>query len=174
MVQILDSKVIDPATGSTWYYLIADEGDIFPGRFTEFPAGSGHYPAQGSRVFEKTTEIRYELQNGLWVPIGQVGANWKKKTITENGKYYPEDDECDAYSVVTVLVDATLEPLEVTASADGDFVISKPAKAPGAAQTGYGDITVKQVTAAVDSNIKPENIKAGVTILGVEGTYTGE
>lgn len=41
--------------------------------------------------------------------------------------------------------------------------------------TGYsfnciGELTVKAVTAAIDSNIKPENIVDGVTILGVAGS----
>lgn len=39
---------------------------------------------------------------------------------------------------------------------------------------GYGPITVNAVTSAIDENIKAENIKSGVTILGVTGTYTGE
>ena len=39
---------------------------------------------------------------------------------------------------------------------------------------GFSPITVAAVTAAIDENIVAENIKAGVTILGVEGTYTGE
>ena len=39
---------------------------------------------------------------------------------------------------------------------------------------GYSPITVSAVTASIDENIVAENIKSGVTILGVEGTYTGE
>lgn len=39
---------------------------------------------------------------------------------------------------------------------------------------GFSPITVAAVTAAIDANIIAENIKSGVTILGVEGTYTGE
>ena len=35
-------------------------------------------------------------------------------------------------------------------------------------------VTVNAVTATIDANIVPGNIKSGVTILGVEGTYTGE
>ena len=35
-------------------------------------------------------------------------------------------------------------------------------------------VTVNAVTAAIDANIVPGNVKSGVTILGVEGTYTGE
>ena len=35
-------------------------------------------------------------------------------------------------------------------------------------------VEVSAVTAAIDANIIPGNIKSGVTILGVEGTYEGE
>ena len=31
--------------------------------------------------------------------------------------------------------------------------------------------TIEAVTSSIDSNIKPENIKKGVTILGITGTY---
>lgn len=34
-------------------------------------------------------------------------------------------------------------------------------------------VEVSAVTAAIDANIIPGNIKSGVTILGVEGTYEG-
>lgn len=34
--------------------------------------------------------------------------------------------------------------------------------------------TLDQIYDEVDSKLIPENIKAGVTILGVTGTYTGE
>ena len=39
---------------------------------------------------------------------------------------------------------------------------------------GLGTVTVSAVTAAIDENITAANIKSGVTILGVEGTYSGE
>lgn len=45
------------------------------------------------------------------------------------------------------------------------------------ADTGYdglGTVTVSAVTAAIDTNIVAGNIKAGVEILGVTGTYSGE
>ena len=44
------------------------------------------------------------------------------------------------------------------------------------ADTGkvLGKVTVNAVTAAIDENIVAENIKSGVTILGVVGSYTGE
>ena len=39
---------------------------------------------------------------------------------------------------------------------------------------GYGPINVEAVTSEIDSNIQPENIKRGVTILGTSGTYEAE
>lgn len=39
---------------------------------------------------------------------------------------------------------------------------------------GYSAVTVKGVTAAIDTNITAGNIKHGVTILGVTGTYEGD
>lgn len=39
---------------------------------------------------------------------------------------------------------------------------------------GYSSVSVAAVTAAIDENIVEGNIKSGVTILGVTGTYTGE
>lgn len=37
-----------------------------------------------------------------------------------------------------------------------------------------GTVTVNAVTAAIDENIVAGNIKSGVTILGVTGSYSGE
>lgn len=45
---------------------------------------------------------------------------------------------------------------------------------PGTGKVGLASVTVPKVTAAIDANIIAENIKHGVTILGVEGTYTGD
>lgn len=45
---------------------------------------------------------------------------------------------------------------------------------PSEGKNGFTSISVAAVTSSIDANILPENIKSGVTILGVEGTYTGE
>ena len=44
---------------------------------------------------------------------------------------------------------------------------------PTSSYNGFSSFTVKAVTAAIDDNIVAGNIKSGVTILGVEGTYSG-
>lgn len=43
----------------------------------------------------------------------------------------------------------------------------------GEGYDGLGTVTVSAVTAAIDENIVAANIKSGVTILGVTGTYDG-
>ena len=44
---------------------------------------------------------------------------------------------------------------------------------PTSSYNGFSSFTVKAVTAAIDDNITAGNIKDGVTILGVTGTYDG-
>ncbi len=56
-----------------------------------------------------------------------------------------------------------LEPLTVTPST------SEQVKTPTG--DGFNKVTVKAVTAAIDSDIIPENIKKGVNILGVTGSF---
>ncbi len=46
-------------------------------------------------------------------------------------------------------------------------------KKTGDSYYGLGTVTVNAVTAAIDENIVAGNIKSGVTILGVTGTYSG-
>lgn len=45
---------------------------------------------------------------------------------------------------------------------------------PTTGYTGFSEVTVNAVTSSIDSNIQPSNIRKGVTILGVTGTYEGE
>lgn len=50
---------------------------------------------------------------------------------------------------------------------------SKQTVTPSSSYNGFSSVTVNAVTAAIDENIVAGNIKSGVTILGVEGTYDG-
>ena len=54
-----------------------------------------------------------------------------------------------------------------TVDASTETVIVRP----DTGYTGLSRVTVSAVTSEIDANIKPENIKYGVTILGVTGTY---
>ena len=60
----------------------------------------------------------------------------------------------------------TQESLTITTSADSQELYTSDEKK-------YNPITVEPVTSAIDSNIQPENIKAGISILGVTGALPG-
>ena len=59
----------------------------------------------------------------------------------------------------------TEEPLTITPTIDGQEISALD-------DLKYNPITVEPVTSAIDANIVPENIKEGVTILGVTGTLS--
>lgn len=80
--------------------------------------------------------------------------------------FSPKSGEC-GYRNVTVAA-APTETKTVTPTT-GTQTLS-----PSSGKVGFSRVTVNPVTSAIDSNIRPENIKAGVTILGVTGTYEGE
>lgn len=98
---------------------------------------------------------------------GGSTINNQDKTITVNGSY-TADAGYTGLGTVTVNVDTVNNtPLSITPSTSSQsFTASSP-------YTGYGTVTVNAVTSSIDSNIQAENIKNGVSILGVTGTYSG-
>ena len=59
-----------------------------------------------------------------------------------------------------------LNPLSVTPSTSAQTIYPE-----SGVEDGFSDVSVAAVTAAIDNNITAGNIKEGVTILGVTGTY---
>ena len=91
------------------------------------------------------------------------------KTITTNGVYNAADDGATGYSSVVVCVPeriVNIEPLGITPTTSEQTI---PA---GTGIDGYAPITVSAVTSSIDSNIKADNIRDGVEILGVTGNVT--
>lgn len=70
-------------------------------------------------------------------------------------------------AIKTERVNPTLEDLEVIPTIEEQKLKSEN-------YYGYNEVTVKPVTSDIDSNIIPENIKKGTSILGVEGECKGE
>lgn len=66
-----------------------------------------------------------------------------------------------------------LQPVLGTMTNNGDIEITPTTSNQNKSKGYYNSITVNAVTSSIDENIKPENIKKGVTILGVTGTYEG-
>lgn len=104
------------------------------------------------------------------VTVKVPGPVLSKVTITKNGTYTPEDG-VDGFNSVDVEVPEVLpvvQTLEITPSVE-EQVHTVPEGV-----DGFGPVTVHKVTSSIDSNILPENIKSGVSILGVDGTLKQE
>lgn len=102
-----------------------------------------------------------------------VASKTKTKNIINNGTYYASDDDCEGYSAVTVNVkspQSDFNPQDVKTvmlgTKEGDIEPSPP----------YTHMTKVHYTvdSTVDSNIKPNNIRNGVSILGITGNYEGD
>lgn len=61
----------------------------------------------------------------------------------------------------------TIDPLSITPTTSQQTITAS------GGLDGYSPITVSAVTSSIDANISAENIKNGVTILGVTGNYSG-
>ena len=72
-----------------------------------------------------------------------------------------------AENAAAILPEPTLQNKTVTPSTSQQTITADEGK------DGLGTVTVNAVTAAIDENIVAGNIKDGVTILGVIGTYDG-
>lgn len=78
---------------------------------------------------------------------------------------------------VSAEIDATIIKRPTEARLQAKEVIPTTVAQSISADNGYdglSQVNVGAVTAEIDSNISPDNIKHGVTVLDVEGTYTGE
>ena len=106
------------------------------------------------------------IRNGVNI-LGVVGnlieSNETTRDITVNGTFTPPSPYT-GFSQVVVDVHVEQEELTINPSTTVQ-VITTPDRF-----HGYSPITVNPVTSAIDGSIQPENIKQGVTILGVTGS----
>lgn len=88
----------------------------------------------------------------------------KSASPSSNDQIITPDENYDGLSSVSIRA-MHLEIFSITPRTYNQTLTPSP---------GYdalGKVTINKVTSAIDSNITPENIKNGVTILGVEGTF---
>lgn len=113
-------------------------------------------------IIEKGTKVNYVLQNGAYIAGGDVAPVVGTLEATENKTYLAKDENLDGYNQVVVNVPATPteEKTVVLALADGDQVI-----------TPTDGKNISKVTITKPVELLPENIKKGITIAGVTGTY---
>lgn len=95
--------------------------------------------------------------------------------IMYNGDQYLTRDKYTGYTNSTLLTGNTMYDIahQIVAGTmpnNGDVVITPTTQEQTKDKGYYNSLKVSAVTSAIDSNIIPENIKSGVSVLGVEGT----
>jgi hypothetical protein len=84
----------------------------------------------------------------------------------------PDEENRDTYAPAILAISGggsgVLDTLSVTPSTQAQSIT------PPAGTDGYNRVNVSAVDASIDSDIVAGNIKNGVNILGVQGTYTGQ
>ena len=144
-------------------------------------------------IVEKGVKVNYVLQNGEYIAGGDVAPVVKGLTIDKNGTYNAKDSEVDGFNIVTVNVQPTLQEKSITVNGvvtpdDGFQGLSKvtvdvPATpveektvtldlvAGNQVVTPTAGKNISKVTITKPAELLPENIKKGITIAGVVGTY---
>lgn len=147
-------------------------------------------------VVENDVRKNYVLQNGAYIAGGDVPSVLGTLEATENKTYKASDEDLEGYSTVTVNVPATAPKLQAkTATTNG--VVKPDASYDGLSQvtvnvpatptetktvepnfaSGNQTLTPTEgkvfssVTLTKPATLLPENIKKGVIICGIEGTY---
>ena len=95
--------------------------------------------------------------------------------ILYNGNQYLTRDKYTGYTNSALLTGNTMYDIahQIVAGTmpnNGDVTIAPTTSEQVKEQGYYNSLKVSAVTSAIDSNITPENIKSGVSVLGVEGT----
>lgn len=144
-------------------------------------------------IVENGAQKNYVLQNGAYVAGGDIPSVLGTLEATENKTYKASDEDLEGYSQVTVNVQPNLQTKSVTVNGtvepdegyDGlsEVTVNVPAT-PTETKTVEPDFSngnqtltpsagkvFSSVTLTKPANLTADNIKKGVIICGIEGTY---
>lgn len=109
-------------------------------------------------------------------PADVANASTIVEVLNAIAAKYEGDDDATLNPEAIANIAAVAENLTPAPNLENKSVTPTTAQQTITAGDGYdglGTVTVAAVTAAIDANIIAGNIKDGVTILGVTGTYDG-
>lgn len=148
---------------------------------------TGTMPNNNDVIITPTTEIQNKNKgyyNSLTIEAvtskidSNIVANNIKKGISILGivgTLEPKINTSDATAIAdNILLDKTAyvndKKITGTMPNNGDVTITPTTNVQNKTAGFYNSINIKAVTASIDTNIKAENIKSGISILGVAGT----
>lgn len=129
-----------------------------------------------NKVYAENRDYTPSQGKNAYTKVTQEALKRRELSVRYNGDYMPDlstdpDAEAGYYTHIYVNVKPYLVDLTVTPKTEDATYWA--ADSDNLSADGIRNVTVKAVTAAIDPNIKPENIITGVTILGVTGSATG-
>lgn len=157
------SRLIEAITTNGEYHFSPEEGHYYTGIDIEVDV----QPALEDKVVAPSTS-----QQIIGATEGYYGLN----SVTIEAVDATIDPDITAENIrlgVNVLgIEGTCNPNPALVSKTVDPSTSSQTVEAGSNYYGLQTVTVRAVTSAIDSNISADNIKSGVTILGVTGTLT--
>lgn len=116
-------------------------------------------------------EITPEVEDKTYIPteygFEEVTVKGVKAYIDEDIKPEYIKDGVDILGVIGNVVELQGEEKTISPSTTQQIIV------PSDGKNGITRLTVEAVDSSIDENIKPENIKEGTNILGVDGQYRG-
>lgn len=162
------------------YYFIGSYSYWFAGSHYVFMNSSTNYPPTQETFKCKLYYARkdtsepytlYQMQSGQWVDVtDEIMSDIEVRSISTNQTITPNNlaPFCvRGYNVVNVLPPMMSVANIIPSTTEQNI-------APTGIDVGFNKVIVEPVTSNIDLNITPENIKAGVNILGITGNLEGD
>lgn len=122
-----------------------------------------------NKVINPTTSIQVITADAQYEALNQVTINAVTSAIDTNIQ------AANIKKNISILgVTGTYEESFITQNKIVEPTISLQNIRPDTGYDGLSRVQVNPVTSSIDTNIKPENIKSGTTILSITGTYNGD
>ena len=158
------------------YLVVSNKGGTLPASrnlsnlsvaINSIPSGGGTAPViQQLDITPTTSSQTYTPVSGV-DGYGPVNVSAVTSAIDNNILATNIKSGVSILGVTGNVVESVEDTLSVTPSTSAQtFTPTSP-------YTGYNQINVSAVTSSIDNNIQAGNIKSGVNILGVTGTYSG-
>lgn len=133
------------------------------------------YTLDSSTVDPSTSQIVVTSSvDGLSsVTVNAINAVGGSETITQNGSYTFDGPSFGADYIDSLQIDVSVDASVNNQNKTVNPSTNSQSITADSGYTGLGTVTFNAVTSSIDPDIVPGNIKNGVEILGVIGTYEG-